>query len=29
MLIAWHPKRLWKFYILEDEEKEIKSTFTA
>ena len=22
MLVAWHPKRWWHFYLSEDEEKE-------
>ena len=28
MPIAWHPKRWWNFYMLEDEKKEIEPIFT-
>ena len=27
MPIAWHPKRWWRFCVLEDEEKEIELVF--
>ena len=28
VLIAWHPRRRWKFCMQEDEKKEIASMFT-
>ena len=28
MSIAWHPKRWWKFFMSNDEKKEIEPIFT-
>ena len=28
MLVAWHPRRWWNFWLSEDEKREIEPIFT-